>query len=281
VYAVPGTPQARWYDASVSTFVTADPIAADVNLYRYCGNNPVIYVDPSGNKWTVIRADDDRAVACHDSPNDTVQGLAKLIHLDANEYGKWLKIEQVEGMPKWPSSASAPVGQNWTGCFTVPNVVAGYISERAWNDIRIAVGECQSAAISDLSDYAEDHFKVKAVRADSMGTFISMWNDPNLYAFVFGGHGNRHGVAAEYQTEDGVDPTMVHPPYHLAAIKMYACWTANATLQRGTGPRGAPLPATYWCQHLSKTGVFVGGNGYFWAFSNFVSWIGPVAPPGM
>jgi hypothetical protein len=31
-----------------------DPIAADQNLYRYCGDNPVIYVDPTGLKLYAI-----------------------------------------------------------------------------------------------------------------------------------------------------------------------------------------------------------------------------------
>jgi RHS repeat-associated protein len=41
----------RWYDASVSTFVSQDPLGfggGDCNLYRYCGNDPVILVDPTG-----------------------------------------------------------------------------------------------------------------------------------------------------------------------------------------------------------------------------------------
>jgi RHS repeat-associated protein len=40
--------EARWYDASVSTFVSQDPAVADSNLYRYCGNEPLLLVDPSG-----------------------------------------------------------------------------------------------------------------------------------------------------------------------------------------------------------------------------------------
>jgi RHS repeat-associated protein len=41
----------RWYDASLGKFISQDPIsfsAGDTNLYRYCGNNPVNYTDPSG-----------------------------------------------------------------------------------------------------------------------------------------------------------------------------------------------------------------------------------------
>jgi len=43
--------RARWYNPALGVFDTRDPIAADPNLYRYCHNNPVIYVDPTG-LWT-------------------------------------------------------------------------------------------------------------------------------------------------------------------------------------------------------------------------------------
>lgn len=41
----------RWYDASVGRWLSEDPIgfaAGDPNLYRYVGNMPAMYVDPSG-----------------------------------------------------------------------------------------------------------------------------------------------------------------------------------------------------------------------------------------
>ncbi|MBE9137984.1 RHS repeat protein [Nodosilinea sp. LEGE 07088] len=43
--------RARYYDPAVGTFVGEDPLgfgAGDSNLYRYVGNNPTNYVDPSG-----------------------------------------------------------------------------------------------------------------------------------------------------------------------------------------------------------------------------------------
>jgi RHS repeat-associated protein len=40
--------RARWYNPSLGTFVTKDPIAADSNTYRYAGGNPVDSTDPSG-----------------------------------------------------------------------------------------------------------------------------------------------------------------------------------------------------------------------------------------
>jgi len=43
--------RARWYDADVGRFVSEDPLgfaAGDMNTYRYVGNSPLDYTDPSG-----------------------------------------------------------------------------------------------------------------------------------------------------------------------------------------------------------------------------------------
>ena len=40
--------QARWYDSRTGRFMSEDPAAADPNLYRYCGNNPMTNTDPTG-----------------------------------------------------------------------------------------------------------------------------------------------------------------------------------------------------------------------------------------
>ncbi|MCG8449682.1 MAG: RHS repeat-associated core domain-containing protein [Pirellulales bacterium] len=38
----------RWYDPTVGRFISEDPIQDGTNWYEYAGNNPVLYVDPSG-----------------------------------------------------------------------------------------------------------------------------------------------------------------------------------------------------------------------------------------
>ena len=40
----------RYYDPSVGRFITRDPIGYDggINLYAFCGNNPVMGADPTG-----------------------------------------------------------------------------------------------------------------------------------------------------------------------------------------------------------------------------------------
>mgnify|MGYP000901819537 CR=1 FL=1 len=41
----------RYLGSYLGRFLARDPIQADINLYRYVRNNPVIYVDPSGLEW--------------------------------------------------------------------------------------------------------------------------------------------------------------------------------------------------------------------------------------
>ena len=48
----------RYYSVVLAAWFSRDPItyeAGDPNLYRYCGNSPVVYVDPSGtNYWDYV-----------------------------------------------------------------------------------------------------------------------------------------------------------------------------------------------------------------------------------
>jgi uncharacterized protein RhaS with RHS repeats len=39
---------ARWYDSKIGRFISEDPIDADANTYRYAGNDPINYTDPTG-----------------------------------------------------------------------------------------------------------------------------------------------------------------------------------------------------------------------------------------
>ena len=40
--------RARYYDPSVGRFISEDPIRDGMNWYAYCGNSPIMFVDPSG-----------------------------------------------------------------------------------------------------------------------------------------------------------------------------------------------------------------------------------------
>lgn len=40
--------RARYYDSGIRRFISEDPIRDGLNWYSYAGNNPVMFVDPSG-----------------------------------------------------------------------------------------------------------------------------------------------------------------------------------------------------------------------------------------
>ena len=50
--------RARYYAPGVGRFLTEDPARAGLNWYVYCGNNPVMFVDPSGlDSWVFYDGD--------------------------------------------------------------------------------------------------------------------------------------------------------------------------------------------------------------------------------
>ncbi|MEG6510998.1 RHS repeat-associated core domain-containing protein [Desulforamulus ruminis] len=53
--------RSRYYDPSIGRFITKDSYEGDIvnplslNLYAYCANNPLLYIDPSGHKYVYNR----------------------------------------------------------------------------------------------------------------------------------------------------------------------------------------------------------------------------------
>jgi RHS repeat-associated protein len=46
--------RARYYDQSIGRFMSEDPAQDGLNWYVYCGNNPVMYVDPMGLSYDEV-----------------------------------------------------------------------------------------------------------------------------------------------------------------------------------------------------------------------------------
>jgi RHS repeat-associated protein len=71
----------RFYDPSLGRFASQDPLGLlpDVNPYRYCGNQPLTYIDPSGG--------------CGRPRPDTRAGRTSCIHR------RGAKMESVASLP--------------------------------------------------------------------------------------------------------------------------------------------------------------------------------------
>ena len=87
----------RWYDAKVGRWISEDPIgfaAGDANIYRYFGNGPTNFIDPSGLHYEVGHDSDEIYAPGHGpnaptscDPNGTCQWEQALKDQHENEHG--------------------------------------------------------------------------------------------------------------------------------------------------------------------------------------------------
>jgi RHS repeat-associated protein len=261
----------RWYDAKIGRWCSEDTIGfrgRDTNLVRYARSNIIELIDPSGLYWVITRVGQSRAIAKNLNPNDTILQLAKALLLNEEEYNQWLKAE--DGKPL-PDSEYNEI--NSCRRFSVPNTAVYYKAKRSLLDISVAVTTLQIAASLYLSELSLSGYKTIENTTGEIADFKSNFKDTDTDIFIFAGHGNSSGLI--YGTDGNtIAPSMVSRPFKLAGLRLGACYSANAIDVLGA----YPPRAEYWSKHLSKRGIFEGGDGMVFLWSDLVSWVGPTPP---
>ena len=81
----------RWYDSLPGRFISRDPVGLQggANLYIYCGNGPLDFVDPFGLKKGTIRSDDPKLQAQLDQIRKSAYGDWLLNQLDHDVSVDW------------------------------------------------------------------------------------------------------------------------------------------------------------------------------------------------
>jgi len=80
--------RARYYDPSIGRFMSEDPAQDGLNWYVYCGNNPVMYIDPLG-LYSLQYDEDGRVYAVIDlKAGDTLYKIAESEVGDGNSWRK-------------------------------------------------------------------------------------------------------------------------------------------------------------------------------------------------
>ncbi|NLF07517.1 MAG: RHS repeat-associated core domain-containing protein, partial [Pirellulaceae bacterium] len=117
--------RAREYVTCLSTFDTRDPAESDINLYRYVGNNPVIYVDPLG-LWG----------------DEGHNGMPNLPDCNGNNTFDWTKEDYGWTNPIYPWST-------WRHFRDLPDVEA---------DLANDVASCNKAAFERHMHQGQDYY---------------------------------------------------------------------------------------------------------------------------
>ena len=104
--------QSRYYDPEVGRFISMDDIdyldpetIGGTNLYAYCNNNPVMYVDPTGHAWYDVVWDWVNTIAGFLNPISTVTAIGALA--TAMIQGRWDDIKS-----DWDNGCFNPFNQN-------------------------------------------------------------------------------------------------------------------------------------------------------------------------
>jgi len=230
--------------------------AGDANLYRYVESQPLILLDPAGLQggyidvpdvtqnrivpvneaglcapvspaprvprpklpWIVLRRGDIRATAWARC-GATVEDLAKLIGLSAQEYRKWLQSD--DGMPL-PASASTKMTE--VRRFTVPNV--GYIEVSSYG--LGFIGWAMYGYDKGLTNkWLSDGLYVERNNKPTVLEVLYDLQSDDIYRFAYLGHGDIGGSLTALRPSDGRDWIIAktYTRYGIAEMHLISCYS--------------------------------------------------------
>jgi len=171
--------RARWYSSSIGGFISRDPlglVAGDFNVYRYVGNNPVIYVDPSGLMSLGARvATGATAGAVTGAATGAVAGGGAM--MSGIMGGVFGAVSGALASPKASFAEVAAVG-------AIEGIVSGVLSGVAAG-LRATTGLASRLGIPGglvASERAGGHLLARHVGLSSMGLQARLASDPGLRA---------------------------------------------------------------------------------------------------
>lgn len=160
----------RYYDNAIGRFITQDPIKDGLNWYVYCGNNPVMFVDPMGLDLISIEAEGTVILEEHKFTNVFIQASSMPIfnQLDS-EYGDCLC---------WATCASMLI----SGCIDDYNNRIDRTTE-----IAIAVARDELRREGTYVDYDEEGPETQYIRFDPWGGEIDFltYDELNRYGDLY------------------------------------------------------------------------------------------------
>jgi hypothetical protein len=179
--------QNRWYDPQTMRFISRDPLGfggGDLNLYRYCGNNPLSNLDPTGLDDASYGNGDG---TCSQGSPDSESNSDGTTEVSVGAAGQWTAIAMPSfdsaGQAPGYSGSEAPSGLNSNGGseFNSPGQMQG--------------GSCPSGA-GDPRNYSlahPDYFMGQV--SGPLGISVEFGYDKNGQLYVGGGAGKSKGAS--------------------------------------------------------------------------------------
>jgi hypothetical protein len=107
------------YNPELGIFIQRDPIKSDLNLYRYCGNNPVLLVDPMGTETKKITSNQDFSTLISTMYNDTNLGT-----MDDDKNCKFIKYKDLANYLRQNGATDNQINIIEQGCIGIAAAVS-------------------------------------------------------------------------------------------------------------------------------------------------------------
>ena len=147
--------RARYYDSSQGRFTAKDTLLGSIekpitrNLYTYCGNNPLNYVDPSGHSW-ISRAWNGVKSAAKTAGNWANKHIVQPVKKAANTAVNWANTHVVQPVKSFISNTKQSVSNAY-------NRGKSYVQQKynqakqSYNNTKAWVGNKWNNFTSDVS----------------------------------------------------------------------------------------------------------------------------------
>ena len=251
----------RYYSPSLGRWLSRDPFW-DYESYSFLVNNAVDWVDYL-ELWIIKREGKSRAIAIAEK-GDTVEELARQLHLDTKDCRQWLKPIN----DALPSDAK----QILKSCskFTIPNTV--YI-DFGPTKIRDPLGvsifsKWRKMLKSKAQDYIQQGFAVKMSDVKTASDVKRYLKGPDVY--IYAGHGSsRSDFAAGVRPEQRAvqagnivfaeNDTLTPKRYTSYGISLMVILACNSAASEAL-PEKYKMPFKYsaWEVNVARSGTFIG-----------------------
>jgi hypothetical protein len=242
-----------------------------LNPYIFALNNSINSIDILGLKWTIKRDSNQNRALVIGENGDTVADLAKIIHLDPDDYKKWLQLYW--GFGYMPNSPSDPIKSLCSEWYSIPNTVyigRGFLAtsySESWEYWMSMPSDyiLMSAQAAGFKNFGAKVVRINRMKFDDMKDALA---SADTYAVSYFGHGPDWGFWTSSYASDTWD-SMPHGDarrylhHGLAFVLDQACYGERSgydTLVSKNGKfgyiEGQVAPALYFSRMKFESGTY-------------------------